>query len=239
MSTPSLTAVVTGAGSGVGRAVTLKLAREGWRVALIGRRAEALAETIALAGDRAHQLSPFVCDLADAIAMAGTGRSILADLGHVDALVNAAGTNIPRRSLDVLSLDDYHSTINANLHGAYHAVQAFLPGMRERRSGTIVNINSEAGLRASAKSGAAYAISKFGLAGLSQTINAEERIHGIRACSIFPGDIETPLLEKRPNPPSAEARKAMMQPEDIAACVWLAISLPARAVVEELLVRPR
>ena len=239
MSTPSLTAVVTGAGSGVGRAVTLKLAREGWRVALIGRRAEALAETIALAEDRAHQLSPFVCDLADPIAMAGTGRSILADLGHVDALVNAAGTNIPRRSLDVLSLDDYHSTINANLHGAYHAVQAFLPGMRERRSGTIVNINSEAGLRASAKSGAAYAISKFGLAGLSQTINAEERIHGIRACSIFPGDIETPLLEKRPNPPNAEARKAMMQPEDIAACVWLAISLPARAVVEELLVRPR
>ena len=72
----------------------------------------------------------------------------------------------------------------------------------------------------------------------TQAINAEERPNGIRACSILPGDIDTPLLDKRPAPPSAEARAKMMQPEDIAECVMLAVNLPARAVIEELLIRP-
>jgi NADP-dependent 3-hydroxy acid dehydrogenase YdfG len=111
--------------------------------------------------------------------------------------------------------------------------------MRERHSGTIVNIVSDAGLRANAKAGSAYVASKFGLAGLTESINAEERTQGIRACGIFPGDINTPLLEKRPTPPPADARVEMLQPEDIAECVWLAISLPPRAIVESLLVRPR
>ncbi|MFO1451333.1 MAG: SDR family NAD(P)-dependent oxidoreductase [Opitutaceae bacterium] len=239
MSSPAPTAVVTGAGSGVGRAVVLKLAQHGWRVALIGRRADALAETIHLAGPAAERLAAFPCDLGDAHAVSAAGKAILSRFGQVDALVNAAGTNIPKRSLSVLSLEDYHATLGANLHGALFAVQAFLPSMRERRSGTIVTINSEAGVRASAKAGAAYVVSKFGLAGLTQTINAEERANGIRACSIFPGDINTPLLDKRPQPPSAEARTAMLQPEDVADCVWLAINLPPRAIVEELVVRPR
>jgi NADP-dependent 3-hydroxy acid dehydrogenase YdfG len=82
-------------------------------------------------------------------------------------------------------------------------------------------------------------MSKFGMMGLTQAINAEERPNGIRACAILPGDIDTPLLNKRPAPPSAEARAKMMTPEDIAACVMLAINLPSRAVIEELLIRPR
>jgi NADP-dependent 3-hydroxy acid dehydrogenase YdfG len=81
-------------------------------------------------------------------------------------------------------------------------------------------------------------ISKFGLTGLTQSINFEERPNGLRACCIFPGDINTPLLNKRPVPPTAEMRARMMQPEDIAACVWFAATLPARATVEEILVRP-
>jgi NADP-dependent 3-hydroxy acid dehydrogenase YdfG len=117
-------------------------------------------------------------------------------------------------------------------------VQAVLPTLRRQSAGTIVNVGSEAGKQASAKSGAAYVVSKFGLTGLTQTINAEERPNGIRACCIFPGDIDTPLLNKRPTPPSAEARTRMMQPDDIAACVWFAATLPARATVEEILIRP-
>jgi NAD(P)-dependent dehydrogenase (short-subunit alcohol dehydrogenase family) len=160
-------------------------------------------------------------------------------LGAVEVLVNSAGTNVPRRSFDILSLEDYHSMMAANLNGAFYCAQAFLPQMRERRSGTIVNIVSEAGKAASPKAGPGYVISKFGMAGLTQAINAEERGRGIRACSVFPGDIDTPILDKRPNPPDAEARARMMMPEDIAACALLAIQLPARTVVEEILVRPR
>jgi NAD(P)-dependent dehydrogenase (short-subunit alcohol dehydrogenase family) len=129
--------------------------------------------------------------------------------------------------------------IDANLNGAYYCVQAFLPQMRARGSGTIVNIISDAGKQASPKAGPAYVMSKFGLAGLTQSINAEERANGVRACAIFPGDIDTPLLNKRPVPPDAAARSKMMKPEDIAECALLCIHLPPRVVVEEMLVRPR
>lgn len=232
-------AVITGAGTGVGRAVTLKLAAEGWRVAMIGRRKDTLEQTRTLVGSQSAEVAPFPCDIGDADAVSAVAREIITRFQRVDALVNAAGTNIPKRSLNVLDHADYHLAIATNLHGAFYCSQVFLPVMRKQGSGTIVNINSEAGVQANAKAGAAYVVSKFGLAGLSQAINAEERANGIRATSIFPGDINTPLLDKRPQPPPSEARAHMLQPEDIAACVWLAISLPPRAIVEELLVRPR
>ncbi len=235
----SRTAVVTGAGSGVGQATALMLVRQGWRVALVGRRAEALQETVRLAGEAAGQLLVCPCDIGEAAAVEALGQRVLTELGPVELLVNAAGTNAPKRSLEVLSLADYHAMINTNLHGAYYCVQAFLPGMRTRGSGTIVNVVSDAGKQASPKAGPGYVVSKFGLAGLTQAINAEERGHGVRACAIFPGDIDTPLLDKRPVVPDATARARMMQPEDIAECVLLCANLPARVVIEEMLVRPR
>lgn len=232
------TCVVTGAGSGVGRAVALKLARQGWRMALIGRRLEALRETADLAGQDSGSLC-YPCDIGDATAVAAAGDRILADFGTVEVLVNSAGTNVPQRSLEVLSLADYHAVIDANLNGAYYCVQSFLPGMRTRGSGTIVNVVSDAGKLASPKAGPGYVMSKFGLAGLTQSINAEERAHGVRACAIFPGDIDTPLLNKRPQPPEAAARARMMRAEDVADCVLFCIGLPANVIVEEMLVRPR
>ena len=231
-------AVVTGAGSGVGQAVALALVKQGWRVAIVGRRAESLKETVERAGASKDKLLVCLCDIGDHSAVARMGQEILAKFGAVEVLVNAAGTNAPKRALEVLSLEDYHTIIDANLNGAYYITQAFLPAMRAQKSGTIVHIVSEAGKQASPKSGPAYVMSKFGLAGLTQSINAEERGNGIRACAIFPGDIDTPLLDKRPSPPPAEARAKMMRAEDIAECAMLAINLPSRAVVEELIIRP-
>jgi NAD(P)-dependent dehydrogenase (short-subunit alcohol dehydrogenase family) len=111
--------------------------------------------------------------------------------------------------------------------------------MRKRGAGTIVNIISDAAKQASPKAGPAYSMSKAGLVGLTQAINAEERARGVRACAILPGDIDTPLLNKRPVVPDADARAKMMKPEDIAQCVLFCVQLPPRVVVEELLVRPR
>lgn len=232
-------AVVTGAGSGVGRATALKFAGEGWHVVLVGRRAAALDETIALAPvAQRGALHAMPCDLGQPDAIAALARDVLARLGRIDVLVNAAGNNIPKRSLADLSRADYTAVMDANVNGVLYLVQAVLPAMRKAGAGTIVNVGSEAGLQASPKAGAAYVVSKFGLTGLTQTINAEERPNGIRACCVFPGDIDTPLLNKRPTPPPPEARARMMQPEDIAACVWFAATLPARATVEEILIRP-
>ena len=231
----SRNAVITGAGSGVGAATARALAKQGWRVALIGRRREALEKTAAeIPG---ALVCP--CDIGDADAVAAMGARVLAEFGTVEVLVNAAGTNAPQRALEVLSLADYRAMMDTNLNGAYYCVQAFLPQMRARGSGTIVNIVSAAGKAASSKAGPGYVMSKFGMAGLNQAINAEERARGVRACGIFPGDIDTPLLLRRLVQPDAEARARMMQPEDIAECALLAINLPSRVIIEEMLVRPR
>lgn len=235
----SKTAVVTGAGSGVGQAVALALAMQDWRVALVGRRLEHLKGTIKQAGKFSANLFAFPCDIGDETAVEKMAQDVLEKFKSVEVLVNAAGTNAPKRSLVELSMADYHRMLDTNLNGAYYCVHAFLPAMRAQQSGTIVNIVSDAAKQASAKAGPAYVMSKFGLAGLTQSINAEEKANGIRACAVFPGDIDTPLLNLRPNPPPPEARQKMLHPEDIAACAMLAIQLPARAIVEEILVRPR
>lgn len=232
------TAVVTGAGSGVGRATAIQLVAAGWSVVLVGRREEALRET-AVATGRPEACRVEACNVGRAEDVRAMASRVVAAWGGVEVLVNAAGTNVPRRALEVLSDDDYHLMIDANMHGPYHCAQAFLPGMRERGSGTIVNVVSDAGKQASPKAGPGYVMSKFGLAGLTQAINAEERGRGIRACALFPGDIDTPLLDRRPVVPDAAARARMMQPEDIAECVMLCIQLPSRVVIEEMLVRPR
>jgi NAD(P)-dependent dehydrogenase (short-subunit alcohol dehydrogenase family) len=231
---------VTGAGSGVGRAVAIKFAAEGWRVALVGRSARALAETTALAGaDADDRVVAFPCDVSAADTVAAMGADVLARFGEVDVLVNSAGINVPQRRLESLSNDDWHRVLATNLHGAYYCVQAFLPGMRQRQTGTIININSDAGQAARDVSGAAYVSSKFGLRGLTQQINIEERGHGVRACSICPRDINTPLLDRRLQPPSPDVRARMLQPEDLAACVWLVATLPPRAVLDEISVSSR
>lgn len=237
---PHSTAVITGAGSGVGRATVLRFLAGGWSVVLIGRRAEALAETVALAGPISpDRVAVHSCDIGDPAAVDAMAAAVLGRFGRVDALINAAGTNIPRRSWSELSRADYQAVMATNLNGAVYCVQAFLTTFRAQGAATVININSEAGLQASPKAGVAYVASKFALAGLTQSLNAEERVNGIRACSIFPGDIDTPLLDRRAQPPPPEARAKMLQGDDVAACAWMVVNLPARAVVEQLLIRPR
>jgi NAD(P)-dependent dehydrogenase (short-subunit alcohol dehydrogenase family) len=233
------TAIVTGAGSGIGRAVAIALGREGWNVGLVGRTAASLNQTITSAAQVQGRLLAIPADISDALQVGHMAQQARQQLGEIDVLVNCAGTNVARRSLAELTVEDYRRIVDVNLTGAYLCVQAVLGPMRRRGNGTIVNIVSDAGLTANAKAGPAYVASKFGLTGLTQSINAEARGDGVRACAIFPGDVNTPLLDRRPAPPPPEARARMLQPEDVAACVLLAINLPARAVVEQLVVRPR
>ena len=229
------TIVVTGAGSGVGRAIAVKFAAAGWNVALVGRRAGPLEETASHApSEAANRIGIFPCDVSDADAVTAMAAAVIARYAHVDVLVNSAAINVPQRSFATLSLEDWHTVVDTNLHGAYYCVRAFLPAMRERQNGTIVNINSDVGKIARELAGPAYVSSKFGLMGLTQQINAEERRNGIRACSICPRDVNTPLLDKRPQPPAADARARMLQPEDLAECVWLAATLPHRVVLDEI-----
>jgi NADP-dependent 3-hydroxy acid dehydrogenase YdfG len=233
------TSVVTGAGSGVGQAIALAMVKQGWRVALVGRRKESLLETVKLAGKKSSNFFVCPCDIGDVRAVEKMARLAMKKLGDIEVLVNAAGINVPRRALRDLSLEDYRTMITTNLDGVFYCIQAFLPTMRRQKSGTIINIVSDSAKVANVKAGAGYVASKFGLAGLTQSVNAEERVNGIRACAIFPGDIDTPLLNRRPVPPTPEARQKMLQSEDVAKCALLAINLPPQAVIEEILIRPQ
>jgi NAD(P)-dependent dehydrogenase (short-subunit alcohol dehydrogenase family) len=236
-SQPDRHALVTGGGSGVGRAVALKLADAGWYVAIAGRTAAPLEQTARLA--RIGNIRTEVCDVADLQAVHALRDRLDEQWGALDVLVAAAGINVVRRGWFDVSPTDVKAMIDINLIGTFNVIQAFLPLMRRRANATIVTLVSDAGLIASAKAGTGYVASKFGLAGLTESLNVELRDQGIRATAIFPGDIDTPMLDMRPAPPSKEQRTKMLQADDVADCVMLAINLPPRAVLEKLVVRPR
>lgn len=231
------TAIITGAGSGVGRAIAIALAKEQWKLAIVGRQQAPLEETKKTTGSSDVLVAP--CDLRNEADVTKMVQQTRDRFGFISTLIYAAGINVPRRSWSEVSTDDFRSILDTNLTGAFFCSRALIAEMRQNKTGTIIHIVSDAAKQASAKSGVAYSASKAGQAGLVQSINAEERTNGIRACAIFPGDIDTPLLNKRQSPPPAEARAKMLKPEDIAQCVLLALNLPERAIVEEIIIRPR
>ena len=117
-------------------------------------------------------------------------------------------------------------------------MQAVLPFMRERRDGLIINVNSISGKRANPLGGAGYIAAKFGLRGLAIGVAAEEKPNGIRVSSIYPGEVDTPILEQRPSQVTEEQRRSMLKPEDVAAAVLFIAALPANATVPELVITP-
>ncbi len=234
----SKTAVVTGAGSGVGQATAIALAKEGWQVGILGRRESALAETIARAGEHGSAMLPCNCDVGRQDQVAAAAKTILEKFGPVEVLVNSAGNNFKERYLNDITDEGYHGTIDANMNGAYYCVQQFLPGMRERKSGTVVNVSSDSAYEPNLKAGVAYIMSKMGIVGLSRSINCEEGPNNIRSCVIYPGEINTPLLEKRPVIPEAGRLKDMLTSEDVASTILHVINLPQRAVLETIIMRP-
>lgn len=229
-------ALVTGGGSGIGLAIARVLLEDGGRVAIAGRdeaKLKRAAET--LATDR---LIHHVADVSDPVQVEKLVQHVTAELGPIDLLVNNAGLNIKKRACRELGIDDWQKLIRVNLDGAFYCIRAVLPGMRERRDGLIININSVAGKHPLVLSGAGYSASKFGMSALGLCLGAEEKDQGIRVCNIYPGEVDTPILEQRPQPVTEEHRQRILQPEDVAAAVRFVVSLPPRASVPELVIKP-
>ncbi len=233
----SKTALVTGGASGIGQAIAESLAAEGCRVAIAGRREEALRQ--AIAQSKAH-LKPVhhTVDVADRANAGALVRWAEETLGHVDILVNNAGINTPRRTMADMPPETWDEVLAINATGAYNCIHAVLPHMRQRQQGLIVNISSVSGLRASMLGGVAYCASKFAMTALGTAVALEEGKHGIRVTNICPGEVDTPILEGRPTPPSAEHRARILQAADIAAAVLFVACLPPRAHVPELVIKP-
>ena len=229
---------ITGAGSGIGRAISLAFAGAGARVALTGRRQDALAETQALIGGDADQVMLAAADVTRADQVTAAHRSIVEQWGDPDVLVNDAGGNAKRRHWKQLSADDMSMVVDVNLKGPFLCSLAVLPAMRARKSGTLIHVSSFAGTGTFLVSGPTYSAAKHAVRSLSATLNAEQGIHGIRSICINPGEVATPILDSRPRPPSAAERAIMVQPEDIAEAALFAARLPARSCVMDMTVVP-
>jgi NADP-dependent 3-hydroxy acid dehydrogenase YdfG len=229
---------VTGAGSGIGEAAALKLAEEGAAVVLTGRRRaplEGVAARIAAAGGMAEVQA---ADLMDSGAVQAIGTFIRGRFGRLDILVNNAGLNITPRRWSVLSPEGVDELIRGNLASAFYCVTVALPFMRERKDGVLIHTASMAGRLVSPMSGPGYTAAKHGVVAMSHSINAEECVNGIRSCVICPGEVATPILDKRPNPVSAEMRAKMVQGEDVGDLIRYVACLPPHVVLNEIWITP-
>jgi NADP-dependent 3-hydroxy acid dehydrogenase YdfG len=224
---------ITGGGSGIGLAGGLELAKAGVHVIISGRSADTLkrAERQIQAAGSGEAIPLDVSSKEDVARVA-------AKIGRVDILVNSAGINSPRRNFHNVSLESWDEIVAINLSGMFYCVHAVLPGMRSRRDGLIINLSSWAGRYASTLTGPGYNATKHAVVALTESINMEECGNGIRASSVLPGEVATPILEKRPVPPTPEVRAKMLQADDLGKTILFLASLPPRACVNEIIISP-
>jgi len=236
----SQTALITGAGGGIGRAIAMNLAEAGVRVALAGRQREKLEQTRAALGAGAEKAVLAPCDVTDRAQVKAMIDTVLADLGKIDILVCGAGINVGQRSFRSLDPGDWDRIIATNLTGAYNVVHFVLPSMRSRGNGLVIQVGSVSGIRANVLSGVAYSAAKFGQAALGLCLGREERGRGIRSSVIYPGEVNTAFLDARSTRPGGDGsrREGILQPEDVAAAVRFLAELPARVHVPELVIKP-
>ena len=229
---------VTGAGTGIGEAGAKALAREGASVVLSGRRREpleAVARAIETTGGRAV-VEPG--DMTDAKRVTEIAESIRERFGRLDILVNNAGNNVKERSWKELTPERIDSVIDANLSSAFYCAWAALPMMREQKDGVLIHTASWAGRYVSVLSGPGYTAAKHGVVAMSHELNMEEFANGIRSTVLCPGEVATPILDRRPVPVSAEDKARMIQSEDMGEIILFVATRPKHIVLNEMVIGP-
>jgi len=225
--------VVTGAGRGIGRAVALRLAREGASLVLAARtraEVERVAEEVRGLGQVA-QACP--TDVTQEDQVAALIRAALDRFKRLDCVVTAAGVAsfTPVRES---KLDDWDAMLATNLRGVYLVCRAAIEPMVRQGQGSILNVLSVAAARPIPGS-AAYTASKQGVLGFTRVLAEEVRAHGVRVCALLPGAVDTSLWDAMPTAPD---RSNMLTPEDVAEAACFMVTQPPHVVVEELLLMP-
>ncbi len=229
---------VTGAGSGIGQAAAVALAKEGATVVLTGRRKAPLQETAATIKKAGGKADIQAGDLMKAASVTKIAKAIEKKYRRCDILVNNAGLNILERQWAKLTPANAELVIDGNLSSAFYCTTAVLPIMRKRKDGVLIHTSSMAGRQASLLSGPAYSAAKHGVVAMSHTINMEECVNGIRSCVVCPGEVATPILDKRPIPITPAERKRMAQSEDVGDLIRYIACLPAHIVINEVMINP-
>ena len=229
---------VTGAGSGIGEAAALALAKEGAAVGLTGRRREpleALAERIRAQGGKALAV---VGDVTEPDTPQRLASEIAMEFGRLDILVNNAGANVLERQWAKLNPERIKTVLDGNLTSAFLCAQAALTIMREQKDGLLIHTASWAGRFIGPLSGPAYVAAKHGVVAMSYTINLEEFMHGIRSTVLCPNEVATPILERRPVPVPQADRDRMIQPEQMGDLVAYIAKLPPSVCINEVVISP-
>lgn len=226
-------AVVIGGGTGIGQAIAQGLAAAGAEVVIGGRREEALVATA-----QGTSILLRAVDVASRESTQDFFRWATEQLGQIDMLVNAAGINIKNRSMVEMQPEQWDQVMAINATGAYNCMYAVLPEMRARGEGTIMNISSIAGKRALALGGIAYSASKFAMTALGTCVANEVAPDGVRVTNVYPGEVNTPLLEQRPTPVDAAHRERILKPEHVAELVLSILALPPTVHVPEIVIKP-
>jgi NADP-dependent 3-hydroxy acid dehydrogenase YdfG len=229
---------ITGGGSGMGRASAIEAADSGWRVAVSGRRRDALEATVQAVRDRGGEALAFPIDVTDPESLREAHREIVESWGPVTGLVLAAGSNAPHRAWADQSTEEFAAIVDTNLTSVARVIDLVLPGMRAAGSGNIVVVSSRSAWRFSPGAGVAYMSSKSALGMLVASLNDQENASGVKACHLCPGDVDTDFLALRPTVPDAQQRATMLSAEDVGRTVRFVLDSPQHVRIDELVVTP-
>ena len=231
-------AIITGAGTGIGREAALMFADEGANLVLAGRRIDPLNSVSEIIRSKGGTAVARAVDLEDGDAAAELGNWSLKQFGQVDVLVNNAGHSSRVRSIRYVGSREWESVFRVNVEGVYRLTQSVVGSMIQRGHGTVITTSSYAALHPGLLGGSPCSAAKAASFNMMRGINAELNAKGIRACTILPAEVDTPILNNRPLNPDAAARATMMMPEDVARAILLCATLPVRTVIEEIVMSP-
>lgn len=231
-------ALVTGAGTGIGKEAALLLAKDGAIVVLTGRRLEPLKEVADKIASKGGKAYPIALDIESRDSILAVVEQVKKEIGAIDVLVNNAGSASKVLNARFLSEEEWNSTVNVNLTAVFNLTQAVLPDMIAKGEGTVITVSSLAALNPNLLGGAAYGAAKAGVKNFMTFLHNTYRNQGIRATTILPGETNTPIMNNRARPPLDSERAVMLDPLDVARAIALCASLQRGAVIPELHICP-
>ncbi|MFN8391564.1 MAG: SDR family oxidoreductase [Bdellovibrionota bacterium] len=230
--------IITGGGSGIGRALALRLTQASAQVVLVGRARPKLEETAAACAKVGNTPAVYSLDVANKPAVEQMAAEIVERYGKIDALINNAGHSSVNRGLLTTTPDEIKSVLDSNLVGTIYCTQAVLPTMLRARSGIVVNISSRSGTHPGLLGGMIYSAAKAAVINFTGFLREEFKNSGVRFSVVIPGEVDTPIIDKRPIPPDPSARETMVPADEAADVIASLIELSDRTSIPEIQILP-
>ena len=230
--------LITGGGSGIGKATAIKMASEGAKIIVVGRTETKINQTVSHIEENGGNVQGYTADVSDQDSVTNLTSAIINEYSKIDVLLNNAGHSSKHRRLATTTAEEIQSVIDSNLIGTIYCSQAVVPYMTAAEGGTIINVASIAGLSPSNLGGMIYSAVKAAVINFTGFLNDDLKNTGIRASVVIPGEVDTPILDNRPTPPDSNARAKMVTAEDTAEAISMIARLPLRTNIPELQIRP-